>query len=215
MAGHDAAAFGIYRDRLSTATAIEALRAAGFRNNDIVTLFPDEIGTWQLPPTKPGKLIEGILLGAVAGLAVAASATWFLPLSFISNTPALTLAILSAGAAVGSLAGAFVCMRMEAYDQRYESRVRRGDILVSVHCDDPQWTEKAKELLRRAGGEDVSSSDRITIDFARTNRILVRPAYERTSVPPLRLVQRESTGGTGRSLTSQRSRKHRSRRHWS
>jgi len=208
MAEHDAAAFGIYRDRLSTANAIEALRAAGFRNMDIVALFPDEIGTWPISPKKPVKLIEGVLIGAIAGLAIASILMWLTELSRTSTGPALTLALLVVGGAAGSLTGALAGKRIETYDQHYENRVRRGDILVSVRCDNAQDAERAKDILRRAGGDDVSSSDRVTIDFALTNRILVRPASERSSIPPLRLVQRENAraekGGTASRLSSSR-----------
>src|SRR4030095_1148058 len=39
------AAFGVFSDRISTENAIETLMAAGFRNTDILALFPDEIPT--------------------------------------------------------------------------------------------------------------------------------------------------------------------------
>ena len=216
MAQRDAAAFGIYRDRLSTASAIEALRAAGFRNTDIVALFPDEIGTWPVSPKKTTRLMDVRLIGAVAGLVTAGALVWlFAELSVLSGGPILSLSILTAGVTAGGVAGILAGRRIEAFDQHYENRVRRGDILVSVHCDDPHWAEKAKELLRSAGGDDVSSSDRATLEFARANRILVRPVSERTSVSPFRLIQGENTHVETRfgSTRSKSIRRHWPRRH--
>ena len=45
MAGKNTAAFGIYRDRISVENAVDALRAADFRNTDISVLFPENEGT--------------------------------------------------------------------------------------------------------------------------------------------------------------------------
>jgi GTP-dependent phosphoenolpyruvate carboxykinase len=42
--------------------------------------------------------------------------------------------------------------------KRYEGRVKDGGILVSVHCDDSDWVTKAKDVLKRAGAEDISSA---------------------------------------------------------
>lgn len=69
------------------------------------------------------------------------------------------LAGLGAGAATGGLIGALVGMGMPEYEaKRYEGRVKDGGVLVSVHCDDSDWVGKAKDILERAGAQDVSSA---------------------------------------------------------
>ena len=45
MAGKNTAVFGIYTDRSSVDRAVEALKAAGFSNNDVSALFPENKGT--------------------------------------------------------------------------------------------------------------------------------------------------------------------------
>ena len=45
MAGKNTAVFGIYPDRSSVDRGVEALKAAGFSNNDVSVLFPDKQGT--------------------------------------------------------------------------------------------------------------------------------------------------------------------------
>jgi len=45
MAGKNTAVFGIYPDRASVDSAVDALKAAEFRNTDISVLFPENSGT--------------------------------------------------------------------------------------------------------------------------------------------------------------------------
>jgi hypothetical protein len=58
--------------------------------------------------------------------------------------------------------------------KRYEGRVKEGGILLSVHCDDSNWTKRAKEILERTGAQDVSSSGEATADFQKTDKPMPR-----------------------------------------
>ena len=51
MAGKNTAVFGIYTDRSSVDRAVEAFKAAGFSNNDVSALFPENKGT-RISPTR-------------------------------------------------------------------------------------------------------------------------------------------------------------------
>ena len=42
--------------------------------------------------------------------------------------------------------------------KRYEGRVKDGGILLSVHSDNSEWTKRAKEILKRTGAQDISST---------------------------------------------------------
>jgi hypothetical protein len=69
------------------------------------------------------------------------------------------LAGVGVGGAVGGLIGALVGMGIPEYEaKRYEGRVREGGVLLSVHCDNADWTRRAKDLLRDTGAQDVSST---------------------------------------------------------
>jgi hypothetical protein len=50
--------------------------------------------------------------------------------------------------------------------KRYEGRLQKGGILLSVHCDTTEEIKRAKEGLKATGGEDVSSSGESPIDIA-------------------------------------------------
>ena len=58
--------------------------------------------------------------------------------------------------------------------ERYEGRVKEGGILLSVHCDDSNWTKRAKEILERTGAEDVSSTGEASADFSKTDKPMPR-----------------------------------------
>jgi hypothetical protein len=58
--------------------------------------------------------------------------------------------------------------------KRYEGRIRRGGILLSVHCDDSDWTKRAKHILEQTGAEDVASTGEAKADFAISDKPLHR-----------------------------------------
>jgi hypothetical protein len=66
---------------------------------------------------------------------------------------------VGAGGLVGGVVGALVGMGIPEYEaKRYEGRVKEGGILVSVHCDSSEEVSRAKDTLKRDGGQDVASS---------------------------------------------------------
>lgn len=169
MAGKNTAVFGIYPSRSAAERAVEALIGAGFRNDDISVLAPDQYTTKELATEKNTKVPEGTTAGVAAGGAIGGTLGLLAGIGaiaipgvgpFIAAGPIMgALAGLGAGAATGGLIGALVGMGIPEYEaKRYEGRVKNGGILVSVHCDDSEWVDRAKNILRSTGGEDVSSA---------------------------------------------------------
>jgi len=169
MAGKNTAAFGIYKDRAMVESAVDTLVNAGFRPADISVLLPDNIGTKEFAHEKNTKAPEGAATGAGTGAVVGGTLGLLAGIGalaipglgpFIAAGPIMgALAGLGVGAATGGLIGALVGMGIPEYEaKRYEGRVREGGILVSVHCDDSDWTSRAKEILERNGAEDVASA---------------------------------------------------------
>ena len=64
MAGKNTAVFGIYKKRASVDSAVDALKAAQFRNTDISVLFPDNPGSKEFAHEKNTKAPEGATTGA-------------------------------------------------------------------------------------------------------------------------------------------------------
>ena len=73
---------------------------------------------------------------------------------------------MGAGGALGGITGALIGLGIPEYQaKRYEGRIRKGGILLSVHCDDSEWTKKAKEILENNGATDVSSTGEASSDY--------------------------------------------------
>src|SRR3989442_11858338 len=169
MAGKNTAVFGIYPNRTSVESAVDALKTAEFRNSDISVLFPETTGTKDFAHEKNTKAQGGAATGAGTGALLGGGLGWLVGIGalaipglgpFIAAGPIVAgLAGAGAGGAIGGLTGALIGMGIPEYEaKRYEGRVKDGGILLSVHSDDSQWTKKAKEILERTGAQDVSST---------------------------------------------------------
>jgi len=185
MAGKNTAAFGIYTNRASLENALDTLRLEGFRNTDISVLLPENVGTKDFAHEKNSKAPEGATAGAGTGFVVGGALGWLVGIGsiaipglgpFIAAGPIMAaLAGAGVGGAVGGVVGALAGMGIPEYEaKRYEGRVKNGGTLLSVHCDDSQWTKKAKEILERTGAEDVSSTGEASADFAASDRPMPR-----------------------------------------
>ena len=181
MAGKNTAAFGIYKTRSAVENAVDELKASGFRNTDISVLFPANAGTKDFAHKKDTKAPEGATAGATGGAALGGALGWLAGIGalaipglgpFIAAGPIMAaLAGAGVGGAVGGVAGALVGMGIPEYEaKRFEGRVTDGGILLSVHCDDSDWTKRAKDILTRTGAEDVSSTGEADSDVAVSDR---------------------------------------------
>src|SRR5205809_5192700 len=185
MAGKNTAAFGIYPDRASVELAVDRLRAAGYRNTDISVLFPENVGTKDFAHEKNTKAPEGAAAGAGTGAVLGGTLGWLAGIGalaipglgpFIAAGPIMAaLAGAGVGGTVGGVVGALVGMGIPEYEaKRYEGRVKSGGILLSVHCDDSEWTKKAKDILEATGAEDVSSTGESEAEFSKSDRPMLR-----------------------------------------
>jgi Alternative complex III, ActD subunit len=181
MAGKNTAAFGIYKSRTGVENAVDELKAQGYRNTDISVLFPENVGTKDFAHEKNTKAPEGATAGVTGGAALGGALGWLAGIGslaipglgpFIAAGPIMAaLAGAGVGGALGGVAGALIGMGIPEYEaKRFEGRVKDGGILLSVHCDDSTWTKKAKEILKRTGAEDVSSTGEADSDVAATDR---------------------------------------------
>jgi hypothetical protein len=185
MAGKNTAAFGIYPNRVALEEGLMVLREANFRPEDISVLYPDNEGTKDFGHEKATKAPEGASAGAGAGAVIGGTLGWLAGIGaitipavgpFIAAGPIVAaLAGVGAGGVVGGITGSLIGLGIPEYEaKRYEGRIRTGGILISVHCDDSNWTDKAKTLLNETGAEDVSSTGEARADFAASDKPLPR-----------------------------------------
>lgn len=169
MAGKNTAAFAIFPSRTVAEEALNQLTAAGFSTQDVSVLMADKSGTRDFATEKNTKAPEGTTTGAGVGGTVGGTLGLLAGIGalaipgvgpLIAAGPLMaTLAGVGVGGALGGVVGALVGMGIPEYEaKRYEHSVSEGGILVSVHCDSSEEVSRAKDVLKRAGGQDVASA---------------------------------------------------------
>lgn len=183
MAGKNTAAFGIYRTRTALEQGVEALKSANFRNEDISVLFPDKEGTKEFAHEKHTKAPEGVATGAATGAVLFGGLGWLAGIGalaipgvgpFIAAGPIVAaLAGAGGGATALGIAGGLIGAGIPEYEaKRYEGQIKEGGMLISVHCDNSEWTKKAKEILERTGAHDVASTGEAHADLGKSDKPL-------------------------------------------
>jgi len=181
MAGKNTAAFGLYPTRESVENAVATLKQEGFRHQDVSVLFPDKQGTKDFAHEKNTKAPEETATGAGSGAVIGGTLGWLVGIGalaipgvgpFIAAGPIMAaLAGAGVGGTVGGITGALIGMGIPEYEaKRYEGRVKEGGILLSVHCDDSNWTKKAKEILKRTGAQDIASTGEASADSEKMDK---------------------------------------------
>jgi hypothetical protein len=144
-------------------------------------LFPHNEGTKDFAHEKGTKAPEGAAAGAGTGAVIGGALGWLAGVGaiaipgvgpFLAAGPIMAaLAGAGVGGTAGGLVGALIGMGIPEYEaKRYVGRIRKGGILLSVHCDNSEWTSKAKDILERTGAEDVSSAGEVRADFAESDK---------------------------------------------
>ncbi len=169
---------GIYADRVALEFGVDQLKDAGFRNADISALLPSIESTKEFSHEKATKAPEGATTGAATGAVVGGTLGWLAGIGaiaipgvgpFIAAGPIVgMLAGLGVGGTIGGLTGALIGMGIPEYEaKRYEGRIKKGGMLLSVHCDTPEWRDRAKGILRQTGATDITATDEASADSGR------------------------------------------------
>ncbi len=178
--------FGIYKSRQSVESAVDSLKAGGFSSSDISVLMPKSDSTQDFAHEKDTKAPEGATTGGTTGAVVGAGLGWLVGIGalaipgvgpFIAAGPIMAaLAGAGIGGAVGGLTGALVGMGIPEYEaKRYESFVKDGGILLSVHSENSEETERAKKILEQTGAKDIASSSEVKASGSDHNDTTSRP----------------------------------------
>jgi len=196
---------GIYPDRTTVSDAINVLRKTGYRAADISVLASDNQGSKDFAHEKHTKALEGAAICAAAGAVVGAALAWLVSAQIVPVTvlgPLVTagpvlaaLAGAGAGGALGWIVGALAGLPLTEYvAKRYAGRIRSGGILLSVHCDSPEWSDRAKKTLKDTGARNISSASETSADYGTTDRPTERtpltvPVPDRVEAPAQQPVE--------------------------
>jgi hypothetical protein len=145
---------------------IESLRKAGFSNDDISVLMPDEYGAQELGYEKHSKAPEGFAAGVLVGAFLGG------PLGYLAATGGLAipgaasliaaghlLALLSGaalGGLLGGIIGGLIGLGIPEYEvKKYERKIKYGNTLLSVHTDTGKEARVADEIFKNEGVQDI------------------------------------------------------------
>jgi hypothetical protein len=162
------AVIAIVETRAQAEAIVERLQAKGFGANEISVLFPDNKGTKAFAHEQHTKAPEGAAAGAGAGGVIGGTLGVLAGIGalaipglgpFIAAGPIMAgLSGIAAGAAVGGFTGALVGMGIPEFEAKmYETKLKAGNILISVHTEDGDDRKRAVDVFKSAGVKDVST----------------------------------------------------------
>jgi hypothetical protein len=176
---------GIYTTRESVERAVDTFLKSGFTTSDVSVLLPENLGGKPIATHKDTKAPEGATAGGGAGAVVGGTLGLLAGIGalaipgvgpFIAAGPIMAaLAGIGVGGAVGGFAGALIGMGIPEYEaKRYEGRIQKGGILLSVHCDTSDQIKRGKEILKNTAAEDISSTGESSSDVKSSDRDINR-----------------------------------------
>jgi hypothetical protein len=168
------AVFGIYGNQSGVENAVQMLRDESFSNSDVAVLFPESVSNRELGTAKATKAPEGAVTGGASGAVLGGALGWLAGIGalaipgvgpFIAAGPIIALlGGVGVGGAVGGFTGALIGAGIPEYEaKRYEGRLTKGGILLSVHCDTSEEIDRAKKILERTGAEDISTTSESSV----------------------------------------------------
>ena len=160
--------FGIATTQGQAEKIVRQLQGQGFATSEISVLMPDTGGTRDIGHVKATKAPEGATTGGVAGGAtggvvglLAGIGAFAIPGigPFIAAGPIMAaLSGAAVGAATGGVVGGLIGLGIpEIEAKRYEEKLKKGNYLIAVHTDESEDTDRAKDIFKTAGAEDVST----------------------------------------------------------
>src|ERR1700739_3331857 len=192
MAEKKTAVFGIYSTREAVERAADAIVNAGFSTSDISVLLPENLGKRAIGTEKATKAPEGATAGGTTGALLGGALGMLAGIGalaipgvgpLIAAGPIMAaLAGVGVGGAVGGFTGALVGLGIPQNEaKRYEGRIQKGGILLSVHCDTSDEIKRAKEIMKNTGAEDISSTGESSSDYPASERKVRRTTSGSTS----------------------------------
>ena len=177
---------GVFEFSDDAQRAIEALREAGFRSDDIGVTMRDAREAQVLAEDSGASAGAGAATGALAGGALGGLAGWLVGIGALAipgvgpivaaGPLAAALTGAAVGAAGGGLLGALTGMGVPEEEARwYESEVGRGGTLVTVRADGRY--DEARGILKEHGAREAGSDGAGATDSSAT-----RPRAATTTV---------------------------------
>lgn len=157
---------GVFHDRSDADRAVDELRKAGFRNDQIGVVAKHDDANETATTAEEGSqagtgalagIVAGAGIGGLVGLGIVAGMIPVLGPVIAGGTLATILANAAGGAAIAGVTGALIGAGVpEAEADYYKEEFESGRTLVTVHCDGR--TNEATQILRRNHSYDLQTS---------------------------------------------------------
>src|SRR6188472_1583992 len=160
--------FGIAKSYSQAEQLVEELQAEGFPASEISVLLPDSEGRHDIGHVKATKGPEGATTGATAGGVTGGVLGLLAGIGalaipgvgpFIAAGPIMAaLSGAAVGATTGGVVGGLIGLGIpEIEAKRYDEKLKKGNYLVAVHTDESDDVDRAKDIFKNAGAEDIST----------------------------------------------------------
>ncbi len=190
MAEKNPAVFGIYNNRAGAEQAVDRLLGAGYNMESISVLLQDNVpnkGSARErhsngPEATATSVVTGGVMGGRLGTLTGIGALAVPGVGpLISAGPIMaTLVGVRSGWFAGGISGALAGGGVPEYEsKRYAGRITEGGILLAVHFENGDRMDKARDILRQTGAEDVSFVGESSADHAEVDQPLSRGASAR------------------------------------
>jgi hypothetical protein len=156
--------FGIATTHGQAERIVQQLQGQGFATSEISVLMPDTGGTRDVGHVKATKAPEGATTGSatggVIGLLAGIGALAIPGVGpFIAAGPIMAaLSGAAVGAATGGVVGGLIGLGIpEIEAKRYDEKLKKGNYLIAVHTDESEDVDRAKDIFKTVGAEDIST----------------------------------------------------------
>ncbi|HEX2735328.1 MAG TPA: DUF3341 domain-containing protein [Polyangiaceae bacterium] len=164
---------GIVNTQAQAEAIVAELHALGTSSADISVLLPDKRGNADFAHENNTKAPEGAVMGAAGGGVLGGTVGLLAGIGalaipglgpFIAAGPLMAaLSGAAAGAALGGVGGALVGFGIpEIEAKKYEGKIAGGNILLAVHVDDRAEQSRVRDILKRGGAEDISTTGEVS-----------------------------------------------------
>ena len=153
------AAFGLYPSTKALHFGAEALRAAKFRHTDISVMYSDGKQALRLRESHPVDLAvadeEPRSLAEILTTLSSLGAVAMQDGPFMAGGPILASLVNEGDSLLTTLRGLGLS---DADIESFEHRLKAGGLLLSVQCDDGEWTARACQIFEQTGAERVATA---------------------------------------------------------
>jgi hypothetical protein len=201
---------GVFDDRQQADRAVDELRRAGFRDDQIGVAFRHDEG--ELGITEPEGTADdtragtgaatgalaGLGLGALAGIGVITGVIPVLGPAVAAGTLGVILSNAAVGAGVGGLVGVLIGAGIPEHEaQYYQGEFEAGRMIVTVQAEGR--ADAALAILRRYGGYDMSTRGDVSTAPAATAPMEI-PVRSEDVIDSDLVEETDGTRGTARRM---------------